>query len=133
MGPAVYPVCLQILGLPSLHNHVGLLLMMNPFLPLSLSVYVYISHRFWFSGEHSGMYVLPATQKYCEVSDSKLADWEMGDGWGVFFPSIAANGSACHSGPVSITVVTQRGPLWVPVHLLHAKSGTHPTMLHGVG
>ena len=109
MGPAGYPVCLQILGLPSLHNCVGLLHVMNLFPPLPLSVYVYISHRFWFSGEPSGLYVLPATQKYCKASDSKIADWEMGDGFSSHLWLLT--GLACRSGPVSITVATQRGPL----------------------
>ena len=130
VGPSGYPVCLQILGLPSLHC-VGLLHVMSHFLPLSLSMYVYICHRFWFSGEPLGMYVLPATQKYCGVSDSKIADWEMGGGFSSHLLLLTA--LACHSGPVSITMATQRGPLWAPIHLLHNKSGTHPTMSHGIG
>ena len=55
------------------------------------------------------MYVLPATQKYCGVSDSKIADWEMGGGFSSHL--LLLTGLACHSGPVSITMATQRGPL----------------------
>lgn len=76
------------------------------------------------------MYVLASYNMLAK--DSKIADWEMGDGFSSHLWLLT--GLACRSGPVSITMATQRGPLEAQPSVTEQRvAALHPTMSQSAG